>query len=65
MVSHKAGQPMHNRDSRTRGKRKGDWKYIWRNYVWKPCKSKINKYQDKGSTEGPKQVETKQANTTT
>ena len=33
---------MHKRNSRKRRKRKGDWKYIWRNYVWKPSKSKGN-----------------------
>ena len=31
----KASQSRHNRDSRRRRTRKGDWKYIWRNYGWK------------------------------
>ena len=48
---------MHNRDSRRWRKRKGDWKYIWRNYGWKLSKSKENRYPDTGSTEGPKQIE--------
>ena len=56
---------MHNRDSRRRRKRKGDWKYIWRNYGWKLSKSKGYWHQDTGSTEGPKQVEPKQAHTKT
>ena len=46
-------------------KRKGDWKYIWRSYIWKLSKSKENWYQDTGSTEGPKQVEPKQTYTKT
>ena len=54
---------MHNRNSRRILNRKGDWKYIWRNYVWKLSKSKGNGYQDTGSTEGPKPVEPKQAHT--
>ena len=36
---------MHNRESRKRRKRKGDLKYIRRNYVWKLYKSKGNRYQ--------------------
>ena len=61
---YKAGQSMCKRDSRRR-KRKGDWKYIWKNYSWKLSKSEGNKYQDTGSTEEPKQVESKQAHTKT
>ena len=56
---------MSNRDYYRRRKRKGDIKYIWRNYGWKLSKSKGNRYQDTGSTEGPKQVEPKQAHTKT
>ena len=60
---YKMCQTTHNRDSRRRRQRNGDWKYIWRNYGWKLYKSKWNTYQDTGSTEGPKQVEPKQAHT--
>ena len=56
---------MHNRDSRGRRKRKGNWKSIWRNYAWKLYKSKGNKYQDIGSTKGPKQVVPKNTYTKT
>ena len=31
----KMGQSTHNRDSINRRKRKGNWKYIWRNHGWK------------------------------
>ena len=38
--------------------RKGDWKYIWRNYGWKiPKPRKRNRYPGTGCTEGPKQYE--------
>ena len=41
-------------------KRKGDWKYIWINYIWKSYKSiEGNKYLDTGFTKGPKQDEPK------
>ena len=59
------GQTMKNRDCRRRSKRKGDLKYFQRNYIWKLSKSKGNKYQNRGSTEGPKQVEPKQGHTKT
>lgn len=37
-------------------KRKGDWKYIWRNYGWKILKPKKgNGYPGIGCTENPKQ----------
>ena len=47
------------------GEDKGGWKYIWRNYGWKLSKSEGKRYQDTGSTEGPKEVEPKQAHTKT
>ena len=56
---------MCNRDSRREKKKQNVWKYIWRNYVCKLFKSKENRYQDTGSTEGPKQVESKQVHTKT
>ena len=56
---------MHNRDSKRRRKRKGDWKYIWRNYGWELSTSKGYWYQDTGCTEGPKHVEPKQTHTKT
>ena len=40
-------------------KKKREWKYIWSNYGQKLCKYKGNRYQDTGSTEGPKQAHTK------
>ena len=49
---------MHNRNSRRKRRRKGDWKYIWRNYSWKLSKSKAYWYQDTGSTEGPNKLNT-------
>ena len=49
---------MHNRNYRRKIKRKGDWKYIWSNYVWKISKSKGIRYQNTGRTEIPKQVKT-------
>ena len=52
---------MNNRKSRRKRKIKEDWKYTWRNYGWKLSRSKGKWYQDTGSTEGPKQVEPKQA----
>ena len=57
-------QSTHNRDSR-KGRKKGDWIYICRNYVLKVYKYKENRYQDSGSTEGLKQIESKQAHTKT
>ena len=47
------------------GEEKGGWKYMWRNYVWTRFKSKENGYQGIGSTEGPKQVQPRQAHTKT
>ena len=47
------------------GNKRGNWKYIWKNYVWKLYKSKGNWYQDTESTEGLKQVEPKWAHTKT
>ena len=44
-------------------KRKGDWKYLCRNYGLKLYKSEGYWYQDTGSTEGPNQAEPKQAKT--
>ena len=44
---------------------KVDWKYMWRNYVWKLSKSRGYTYQDTGSTEGHKQGGTTQAHTKT
>ena len=61
MGQYKVGQSMQNRNSRRRRKRKGYWKYIWRNDVWKLSKSEGNWHKDTGSKEGPKQVEAKQA----
>ena len=58
---YKAGQSTYGRSSRRRVKRKGNWKYIWRNYGWTLSKSKGYKYQDTGITKSPKQVEPKQA----
>ena len=40
MGQNKAGQSIHNKDSRRKRKRKGDWKYMWRNYGLKLFKSK-------------------------
>ena len=40
MRQQKSCQPSHNRDSRRKRKRKGGWKYIWRNYGLKLFKSK-------------------------
>ena len=56
---------MHNRNFRRKRKRKWDWKYIWRNYGWKLSKSKENRYQDTGSTEGLKLVKPQQVHTKT
>ena len=39
-------QYTHNRDSRRKRKRKGDWKYICGNHGWKLSKSEGNRYQD-------------------
>ena len=64
-MGHKVGQSTHNRDSRRGRKRKGNWKYIGRNYGLKLSKSKGNRYQDTGRTEGSKEVEPKQAHTKT
>ena len=47
---------MHNRGSRRRRKRKGNWKYILRTYGWKPGKSKGNRHQGTGTTEGPNKL---------
>ena len=65
MGQFKVGQSMHNRYSRRRKKGKGDWRSIWRNFVWNLFKSKGKIYQGSGSTEGPKQAESKQAHTKT
>ena len=40
MRQQKSCQPSRNRDSRRKRKRKGDWKYMWRNYGLKLFKSK-------------------------